>query len=495
MAHLVLEPAAAERPLLPPQRPEHAGRLTVCLDLDGTLVATFPPARAPLGVGGYIVGRGSRLNPKGVFVVERPGLGRFLRRLTAVAEVVLFTAGQRDYASPIVDALEARHGVALPRLYRDATVEAPAYPCVKDLSRLGRPPGRTVLVDDTPLAFARQPDAGVPVLPFRGDADDRLLAEAVLPLLEGLCGAAGADARPALAARFGMRAWLAAQGVAEADAADAAEDTAAAAAAARSDDGGDGDSDDDAAAPAAPGALLFLTDFDLTLTDQDAGEAVAEALAPELLALVAGCRYPQSFVAATNAMLAEAARRGAGPAVIEAALAAQGAAMPEGATAALRAAAAAGADVRVLSDANSVFVGRVLAAAGVAGCVRGVVTNAARFVATQTSSRLVVAPRHDAAAHGPHGCAQCPPNICKGREVDAIRARGPRKVVYAGDGINDLCPSLRLGEGDCVLARRGHALAAALTGSHAGCAAARVRLWSTHDELHALVREEVGGDA
>jgi pyridoxal phosphate phosphatase PHOSPHO2 len=76
-----------------------------------------------------------------------------------------------------------------------------------------------------------------------------------------------------------------------------------------------------------------------------------------------------------------------------------------------------------------------------------------------------------------------------------MRARGPRKVVYAGDGSNDLCPSLRLGEGDCVLARRGHALAAALTGSHAGCVAARVRLWSTHDELHALVREEVGSAA
>lgn len=44
--------------------------------------------------------------------------------------------------------------------------------------------GRTVLVDDTPLAFLHQPDNGVPVLGFRGDPDDRLLMEAVLPLLE-----------------------------------------------------------------------------------------------------------------------------------------------------------------------------------------------------------------------------------------------------------------------------------------------------------------------
>lgn len=43
---------------------------------------------------------------------------------------------------------------------------------------------RTVLVDDTPLAFLHQPANGVPVLGFRGDPDDRLLMEAVLPLLQ-----------------------------------------------------------------------------------------------------------------------------------------------------------------------------------------------------------------------------------------------------------------------------------------------------------------------
>ncbi len=43
---------------------------------------------------------------------------------------------------------------------------------------------RTVLVDDTPLAFLHQPSNGIPVLGFRGDPDDRLLVEAVLPLLQ-----------------------------------------------------------------------------------------------------------------------------------------------------------------------------------------------------------------------------------------------------------------------------------------------------------------------
>lgn len=49
---------------------------------------------------------------------------------------------------------------------------------------MGRVMARTVLVDDTPLAFLHQPNNGVPVLGFRGDPDDRLLGEAVLPLLQ-----------------------------------------------------------------------------------------------------------------------------------------------------------------------------------------------------------------------------------------------------------------------------------------------------------------------
>ncbi len=38
---------------------------------------------------------------------------------------------------------------------------------LQDLSRLGRDLRRTVLVDDTPLAFLRQPDNGIPIFNFR----------------------------------------------------------------------------------------------------------------------------------------------------------------------------------------------------------------------------------------------------------------------------------------------------------------------------------------
>ena len=75
------------------------GRLTVVLDLDGTLISSFTPRRAPRlpsGVTSYIVGRGGKLNPQGVFVVERPGLQDFLAHLSTFAGKL---AMQLDYGA------------------------------------------------------------------------------------------------------------------------------------------------------------------------------------------------------------------------------------------------------------------------------------------------------------------------------------------------------------------------------------------------------------
>ncbi|KIZ04779.1 hypothetical protein MNEG_3173 [Monoraphidium neglectum] len=176
--------------LLPPQAPEHAGRLTVLLDLDGTLISSFTPKRAPRlppTMRTHLVGQGSGLNPAGVFVVERPGLTDFLAELAAFAEVVVFTAGLQEYAAPIIDAIDPGSKYVAARVYREGTTRTDHYQCVKDMRRVGRALSRTVLVDDTPLAFLHQPSNGVPVLGFRGDPEDRLLGEAVLPLLQVGC--------------------------------------------------------------------------------------------------------------------------------------------------------------------------------------------------------------------------------------------------------------------------------------------------------------------
>ncbi|PSC70630.1 CTD small phosphatase [Micractinium conductrix] len=550
-AEVILEVPAAELgepALLPPQRPEHRGRLVVCLDLDGTLVSTFSPKRAPLlppGMVSYIVGRNSKLNPGGVFVVERPGLGEFLQRIAPFSEVVLFTAGLQDYALPICDAIEARYpGAFHHRLYRTATVADPAYPCVKDMARLGRDLNRCVLVDDTPLAFFRQPDHGIPVLQFRGDADDRMLPEAVAPLLEQLHGSA--DVSAPLARRFDMQKWFAAQGLAPPVRALALPRTAsvpqikalappapAPRAPAVSRLAADASATELLRQSATAGTLL-VTDFDHTLTAWDAGERLCEELAPELTSLLSSLEMPACFIPATNAVLAEMHRRGVSRDRLVGCLREMGREVPLHSVQMLQYAARRGVPTVILSDCNSVFISAILAGARANTSVRHVITNSASFhrvpmaegaaegadaAATPPArgaggwggffrpssaaaaskpplaptQRCVVEPRHGGA---PHGCPLCPSNLCKGRELAALRAAAPgQRVIYAGDGANDLCPSLSLGPDDVVLARAGFSLERLLgeraAGPEEGRPRAAVHAWHTHEELFALFRKHV----
>jgi len=606
------EAAAEAAPwgIIPPQLPIHRGKLTVLLDLDGTLVSSFTPRRAPRlppYIKTHVVGVGSKLNPQGVFVVERPGLREFLEELSAFAEVIIFTAGLEDYARPIIDAVDPSGRLFAGRIYREGTLKTEYYQCVKDMARLNRDLHRTVLVDDTPLAFLHQPDNGVPVLGFRGDPDDRLLLEAVLPLLQVLDQEA--DVRDVLQRRFDMGTWFKRHGFPvdqiTAAALQAAEDerqqhamqkqqaapgsvpdapqpelgataTCVAAAAmvemetsmaactttcatattashssassmavdpcpsaANEDDGEEVEQHRQqaalqcavqcATASAVAGSVpvaaapakewLLLTDFDKTLIDFDCGERVMEQLAPELLPMLAGLESPTNFIPITNTLLAELQRRGVSRDALLSTLQEIGAQeVPAASLEMLHGAAACGVDVKVLSDCNSVFISHVLAGAKASGLVQEVITNTASFErvsedAEGTASlalgggwqqrskaghKLVIQP-HTACAHG---CKLCPENLCKGREVRALKQQGGyRRLVYCGDGGNDICPVQALGPEDVVLARKGYALAryleslpcsgssTAVPQQQAVAVAARVRFWSTHEELCAQVQE------
>ena len=207
----------APQPHFPIKLPQHQ----VVLDLDETLVAAYPePApRAPrswrrgpsqsLVVGDVDLGDGRSGD---VRCYLRPGLHAFLRGVSEVADVVLYTAGLPGYASPLCDALDPSRALLPVRLFRQTTVAAGGHSCVKDLSPLGRDLRRTVLVDNSPFSFLLQPACGLPAHPFDGDGADDHLLSSVLPLLRELAADPGLDVRPLLSARFGMASWLAARG-------------------------------------------------------------------------------------------------------------------------------------------------------------------------------------------------------------------------------------------------------------------------------------------
>jgi len=250
---------------------------------------------------------------------------------------------------------------------------------------------------------------------------------------------------------------------------------------------------------------VVVFDFDLSLIDVNSDTHVPAVLAPDVLDLIkAGSREGRAWTALMAEACARLHARGVTRAQVEGCLRAMPAA-PE-LLAAARAAAAAGARLHIVSDANAVFIGEFLEAHALAPLFASVSTNRAAW---REDGLLVVEPFHDAAA-APHGCARCPPNLCKGRVMDALglsaggggaRAAadgaGAVVVTYIGDGGGDLCPSLRLGAGDLVLARADFPLARALRADGAGGAGAGelradVREWPSGRALAAALLERLG---
>ena len=165
------------------------GTNVLVLDLDETLVHS---KELQIGTG------------VGYSTAERPGVREFLRGVCAAfAEVAIFTASTKEYADPILDGLEARHGVRFGRrLYRDSCTwipESVAY--AKDLRLLGVSMASVALVDNLPTSYALQPHNGVPVVTWTGDLGDAELPRLLRTLVDDLARAP--DVRAAIsAARF-----------------------------------------------------------------------------------------------------------------------------------------------------------------------------------------------------------------------------------------------------------------------------------------------------
>ncbi|OVA13449.1 NLI interacting factor [Macleaya cordata] len=165
------------QPVLPPSLwPE---KNTIFLDLDETLIHSRtdpPPEKFDFIVRPRI--DGELMN---FYVLKRPGVDEFLETISKNFEVIVFTAGLKEYASLVLDKLDSK-GVISHRLYRDSCKEMDGR-FVKDLSELGRDLKRVVLVDDNPNAYIFQPDNALPVRPFIDDLKDREL-ERVMKFFE-----------------------------------------------------------------------------------------------------------------------------------------------------------------------------------------------------------------------------------------------------------------------------------------------------------------------
>ncbi|XP_072436111.1 carboxy-terminal domain RNA polymerase II polypeptide A small phosphatase 1-like [Chiloscyllium punctatum] len=171
---------AVDHHLLPEVKVQDSGKKCVVIDLDETLVHS---SFKPVSNADFIIPVEIDGNVHQVYVLKRPYVDEFLRRMGELFECVLFTASLSKYADPVADLLD-KWGAFRARLFRESCVFHQGN-YVKDLSRLGRDLNNLVIVDNSPASYVFHPNNAVPIASWFDDMSDTELLD-LIPFFERL---------------------------------------------------------------------------------------------------------------------------------------------------------------------------------------------------------------------------------------------------------------------------------------------------------------------
>jgi len=101
----------------------------------------------------------------------RPGLDDFLKSVKQNYEIIVFTSATQQYADPIENEIENNIKYFDVRLYRQHTIIHDNH-FVKDISRIGRPLDKILIVDNMPQNYKLQKENGIMIKPFWGEDND-----------------------------------------------------------------------------------------------------------------------------------------------------------------------------------------------------------------------------------------------------------------------------------------------------------------------------------
>ncbi|KAI9281840.1 HAD-like domain-containing protein [Sporodiniella umbellata] len=160
--------------LLPPLLNEDKEKKCLVLDLDETLVhSSFKVIPNP----DFIVPVEIDNQHHNVYVLKRPGVDEFMRKMGEKYEIVVFTASLAKYADPVLDILDV-HKVVKHRLFRESCCNHKGT-YVKDLSQLGRDLLSTLILDNSPASYLFHTSNAVPVSTWFNDPHDTELTDLV----------------------------------------------------------------------------------------------------------------------------------------------------------------------------------------------------------------------------------------------------------------------------------------------------------------------------
>ena len=155
-------------------------RSTLVLDLDETLVHSS--CRLPL-YHHLVLDIEVDGQPCTFFVTKRPYVDYFLYMVSQWYDVVIYTASLQKYADPLIDHLDPHANVKL-RLFRDSC-EKVGTNFVKNLSAINPNLSRILIIDNSPYAYSKNKENGIPIIPFFWNKHDVELLN-LLPFLQCL---------------------------------------------------------------------------------------------------------------------------------------------------------------------------------------------------------------------------------------------------------------------------------------------------------------------
>jgi len=161
--------------------PVNQKRKTLILDLDETLVHSTikPVSHHHMTVDVLIDGVNCTF-----YVIKRPHVDHFLKKVAEWFDVIIFTASMQQYADPLINQLDTKR-VVKSRLFRESCLQKDGN-FIKDLSLIGMDLPSTVIIDNSPVAYSNNKDSALPIDNWMGDnpADESLLN--LLPFLNAL---------------------------------------------------------------------------------------------------------------------------------------------------------------------------------------------------------------------------------------------------------------------------------------------------------------------
>ena len=120
----------------------------------------------------------------GIFLL-RPYSKEFLRELKKYYEIVIFTAGTKEYSDKILNLVESGENLINYRLYRNHMFSNKEGIVCKDLSLLGRDLSKVIIIDNLISNFAKQENNGLPINTWTNDINDTSLKD-LIPLLKNI---------------------------------------------------------------------------------------------------------------------------------------------------------------------------------------------------------------------------------------------------------------------------------------------------------------------